>query len=461
MCPRGCPRHTQKWLGGARRQPETRAGKLILGIWLAFLVATAPVQAQSTPSPAVGQTPGLTLASEANGGDYLLGSVKLSSSFSDNVLLSSVHPLSDLDYGVQPALTVAKTLGWLHMTWDFSPGLVKYQRINQRDRLTGAVVTDIEARPKERWTIRVRNNYMIRTNPPFDTFSSEPSSTFFVGEGGGTIIPLVNQTSEEGDATITYQPGPRTTLEASGYFRDYIYHPIPGVTDSEGLVNSKSEIGRLQYYRKVSPRFSLGASYSFQNIDFSFTNHSAGVRSHSVVGVGTLNITPTMQFQVFGGPELAQIHNQILLNFGIANVFLPVTENTVSGTGGAIFALHKDRNTLQLAGTREVSGGTGLTAAAQSNKVDFTFRRELASRWYGEISGQYALFTPVGPGSSGLDIRAMSVRAGLSHKFTERFSIEIQLSRGQQEQTSPTIRRHVNVDFGQISLKYQIKRPIG
>jgi hypothetical protein len=409
----------------------------------------------------VGQTPGLTLASEANAGDYLLGSVKLSTSFSDNVLLSNVNPQSDVDYGIQPALTVAKTLGWLHMTWDFSPGLVKYQRISQRDRLTGAVVTDISARPKERWTVRVRNNYMDRTNPPFDTFSSEPQSTFFEGTGGGTIIPLVNQTSEEGDVTITYQPGPRTTLEASGYFRDYIYHPIPGVTDSEGLINSESEIGRMQYFRQFSPRFTLGAAYSIQNIDFSFTNHSAGVRSNNVVGVGTLNITPTIQFQVFGGPEFATIHNQILLNLGIASVFLPVTENTVSGTGGAIFALHKDRSSLQLVATREVSGGTGLTAAAQSNKADFTFRREFASRWYGDLSGQYALFTPVGPGTGAFDIHAMSLRAGLNHKFSERLSIEIQLSRGQQEQTSQTFQRHVNVDFAQISLKYQIKRPIG
>jgi len=425
-----------------------------------LLAGTARLNAQTAGMP-VGQTPGITLPSQAEGGDYLLGAAKLSTSFSDNVLLSSENPQSDFIYAIQPSFTVAKTIGWMHMTWDFVPGYVKYQRIAQRDRLTGAVVTDIDAKPTERWSVRVRNNYQVRRDPHFGDFAAEPVSTYFQGTGGGTILPLADQTVEEGNLDVAYQVGPATTLVGSFYFRDYSYQPVPGVEVSQYLVNSVSAIGRGQFFHQISPRLALGAAYTYQDISYSFSNHTAGVRASGAVGVGTFKITPAIQLQFFGGPDFSQVQNQILVGLGGTSVFIPVNENVTSGAGGVILALHKDRNSLQIAVTRELSGGTGFTAAAVSNKADLTVRHEFSNRWYGEISSEYAVLTPLGSTGSGFDIHALSIRAGLTHKFNQHFSIEIQAAHGTQDQTMNSVLRRVNVDFGMISLDYQIKHPIG
>jgi len=69
--------------------------------------------------------------------------------------------------------------------------------------------------------------------------------------------------------------------------------------------------------------------------------------------------------------------------------------------------------------------------------------------------------TPLGSTGSGFDIHALSIRAGLTHKFNQHFSIEIQAAHGTQDQTMNSVLRRVNVDFGMISLDYQIKHPIG
>ncbi len=434
--------------------------KLILGVLVPVLVASTSIRAQSTTTGAVGITPSMGLASQTEGaGDYIGGSLSLATSFTDNVLLSSVHPVSDVDYAIQPGFSFAKTLGWLSTTWDFSPALVKYQKIDQRDRLTGAIVTDIAAQPWEHFTIRIHNNYRVRTNPPFDTFATEPSSTYFGDEGGGTILPLAEQTSEEGTVDMTYQPTADTTIQMSGFFRDYIYHPIQGL-DNVSLVNSESEAGRVQVYRRLSERAYLGAAYSLDNINFSFKNHGAGVLSHSLVGVTTLDITPSMQLQVFAGPEYSIVNNQILVNLGLVNVFIPVTENVLSATGGMIYTLHKDRTSFQLAGVRQVSGGTGLVAGAHSTKVDLTVRRELGSHWYVDLSGEYGLFTPLGDSTTSFDIHAISARAAINHRLTEKLSIEADYSHGHQQQSSDALRRLVDVDFAMISLKYNIKHPL-
>jgi hypothetical protein len=439
---------------------RTMKCKLILGVLLAVLVCSRSIQAQSSTSRAVGNTPGTALASEAEGGgDYIGGSLSLATSYTDNVLLSSTHPIGDVDYAIQPGFSFAKTLGWLSTTWNFSPGLVKYQKIDQRDRLTGAIVTDIDARPAEHLSIRIHNNYRVRTSPPFDTFTTEPPSTFFGGEGGGTILPLAEQISEEGNVDVSYQPTADTTLQVSGSFRDYIYNPIQGVENSS-LVNSESEAGRVQFYRRLSERAYLGAAYSLDNISFAFKNHGAGVISHSLVGTTTIDFTPSMQLQVFAGPEYSIVHNQLLVNLGLVNVFVPVTEDVLSATGGVIYTLHKDRSSLQFAAVRQVSGGTGLTAGAHSTKVDLTARRELGSHWYVALSAEYGLFTPLGDSATSFDIHAISARAALNHRITQNVSIEGDYSHGHQQQSSEALRRLVNVDFAMISIKYNIKRPL-
>jgi hypothetical protein len=404
----------------------------------------------------------MTLASQAQTGDYLLGTIKASTSYTDNVLLSSSNSISDVDYGIQPGIAIAKTLGWLRTTLDFNPGLVKYQRIDQRDRVTGALITDFTGKPLEHWTIDLSNNYQIRTNPPFDTFAPQQTTTYYNGEGGGAITPLVNLTTDEADLNITYQPSDRTTFQGSLSYQDYVYHPIPGVNDSQGMVNSQMEYGRFQFYRQYSPRFLLGASYSLQNVDFSFTNHSAGVRANNFVGVGTFKFTPAIQLQVFGGPVLAHINNQILVNIGIAAIYLPESANTVSGTGGAILSLHKDKDTMQFVATREVSGGSGFTGASQSNKLDLSIRREFSPHWFGAISGQYALYTPMGPTSNtGFELHVRSGEVSLTRMISEKFSIDFQFSRGQQLELTQGTRRYVDVDLALFTVKYQFKRPIG
>ncbi len=434
--------------------------RLILGAVVPVLLSSPLLRGQTSASRAVGQTPGLGLASEAEGGDYILGSLRLSTSFTDNVLASDVHPVSDVDYAVQPGFSFAKTLGWLHTDWDFSPGLVKYQRISQRDRWTGAVVTNFDARPWEHWLIRVRNNYRVRTNPPFDTFNTKGPVDFFTGEGGGLILPLAEQISDEGNVDISYQPTETTTLQLSGFFRDYIYHPIHGTNISAGLVNSTAQAGRGQIYRRVSERAYLGAAYSLQDINFAFSNHTAGVLTQSVVGVGTFDITPAMELQIFAGPEYSKVRNQLLVNLGLVSVFIPVTEKVVSGTGGIIYTLHKDRTSLQLAGIRQVSGGPGLTAGAHSTKADFTVRRELGSHWYAELSAEYGIFTPIGLSTTSFDIHAVSGRAALEHRLSEHLSFELDFSHGHQQEVAEAHRRRVDVNFAMISLKYQIKRPL-
>jgi len=448
----------------ASRPHPSRSATLcrwILGAVTPLLVASPLLRAQPSALRSVGETPGLGLASEAEEGDFMVGSLRLSSTFTDNVLLSNTHPVSDVDYAVQPGFSIGKTLGWLHTDWDFSPGLVKYQRVDQRDRLTGAVVSNFDARPWEHWLIRVRNNYRVRTDPPFDTFNTKVPDTFFAGENGQLILPLAEQISDEGNVDISYQPTETTTLVLNGFYRDYIYHPIRGQNISSGLVNSQTKSGRAQLYRRLSGNAFLGAAYTYQDIDFAFTNHGAGVAAQSVVGVGTVDITPSMEFQIFAGPEYAQVRNQILLNFGLGSVFIPTTEDVLSTTGGAIYSLHKARTTLNLAGVREVSGGTGLTAGAHSTRGDFTIRREVGAHWYADLTAEYGLFTPIGVSSgSSFNIRALSGRVALDHRLTEHLSFEIDYSHGHQQQTSVTNPRRVDVDYAMISLKYQIKRAL-
>jgi len=448
------------WLDRPHGRRVARAGKWALEAMLLCFATASLVQAQTG---ALGQAPGMALASEAQTGDYLLGTMKLSSGFTDNVLLSTANGLSDVYYGIQPGVAFSRSLGWLHTTWEFSPWLVKYQKIDERDRLSGSFVTDFTARPWDHWTFDLNNSFQVRTNPPFDTFAPPPvTSTYYYGEGGTIIAPLDNLTTDEADFDVSYQPTDRTIFQGSLFYQTYAYHPIPGLNLTQGLVDSRSEYGRLQFYRQFSPRFLLGASYSLQNVDFSFTNHSAGVLAHSFVGVGTFKITPAIQLQLFGGPVLAHIDNQILVIIGGAGIYLPVSADTLSGTGGAIFSVHKDRTTMQLVVTRQVSGGSGFTGASQSNKADLSIRREFSSRWTFALSGQYALYTPIGPtNNTSFELHVRSAQASLTRRLTERLSLDFQITRGQQLELTRATRRYVDVDFAQFTLTYQFRHPIG
>ncbi len=435
--------------------------RLALGVLISVFVASACLQAQSSTTGAVGETLGLGLPPDGGEDNFLVAGVSLSSILTDNVLLSSGHPLTDIDYAVQPSLSIAKRFGWLRTKWDVSPALVKYQRIGQRDRLTGTAIADIEARPWERWLIRVSNAYQVQTNPPFDTLTTEPQSRFFQGEGGGTILPLAGQTSEDGTVDISYKASESTTLQLSGFYHDYLFHAVPGLNISSSLANSQSKVGRAQVYKRLSRRAYLGVAYSLQDIGFSFQDHTAGVLSQSLIGVATYEIRPDMQIQFFGGPGYSRIHNQILLNLGILSLFIPVTETVASPTGGVVYAVQKNRTSLQLAGVRQVSGGTGLTAGVQSTNADFMVRRKLYSRWYGEVGGSYGLFTPLGQTSTSFNIRALSGRIALTRQLSEHLSIELNFSRGHEQETTAAIRSRVDADFAMISLKYQVKKPIG
>ena len=430
-----------------------------------LLLTAAVVSAQLAPHP-VGESSSMKFKTESEDINLLTGSLIFTTVYDDNLALNNAHKTADVRYEFKPGVSFAISRG--HLRWDlgFNPGLTLHQDIPQRDLFTEAFGTDLTYDITQHLTVRIRDNYVIKSDPLYDV--SNTGVTVSVNQldqpNQTTITPQTKNVSNLASGDLIYHLGPRTTLQGSGTFYNVSFHNLlnHNLLNTSGvqLSNAQSTIGRMIYNYRLSRRTSVGAIYNFQDL-VTFKGEPIRTVSHSFLYAHTVELTPTMTLEVYAGPEHSRTHDHLTLPFLGGQLSIPFIRSAWTWAGGGTYGWQGDHTSFRTVFRHETSNGGGLPSTAHSTRGVIELRRQLARTWGVSANvnyGENKLVTSNTPGSS---TRLLSGGVGIRYRLAKDLFASVHYSHGHQRGRGELANRAGDVNLVSFSLEYHFKEMLG
>ncbi|HEV2488841.1 MAG TPA: hypothetical protein VGT03_03460 [Candidatus Acidoferrales bacterium] len=229
----------------------------------------------------------------------------------------------------------------------------------------------------------------------------------------------------------------------------------PAVT----LIRSRISSGNAYFTHVISPRNTVGVQYGAQALEF--PQHNARTFTHSFNFLDVITFSSHSSLTLFAGPDYSLTSNQIVFSLGGIIISIPVTANTWSASGGAIYSLQGERTALQAQFSRHVSDGGGLIGAVYltSGRIDIITR--LTKNWDLDMNGIGAVNNLIaGTSSSNPQLLRYGAGAGFNRKLGENFSMRFFYDR--MNQSASNVNEVLgNHNIGGISLDIHFLRPLG
>src|SRR5258708_14736987 len=136
-----------------------------------LVLAVTTVSAQLTPHPA-GEMSSMNFKTEPEAINLLTTSVIFTTVDDDNLLLNNAHKINDIRYEIRPGIAFALSRPQLRWNLAFGPALTLHQQVAQRDLFTETFGTDFKYDITAHLTARLRDNYVIRSDPFYDALNN-------------------------------------------------------------------------------------------------------------------------------------------------------------------------------------------------------------------------------------------------------------------------------------------------
>lgn len=450
-------------------------GLKLTTLGLALMVALTPIAAQAqsgsqgqqggllqpnVPVPASGQMPQLLTGSDVQLTNVLLGSLEVGAQFDDNSILGSSTRQSDVRYFVAPSLSFNETLPRFAWSLSYGPGVGLSEHQFFRDQLTQDFGGQLGWAVTRHGIFQAQQHYLVSTNP-FQQFGQEP----FISQPGPTVgsnetifLPGIKRTLILSQAQYTYQISEHSAFGFGGTFSQQSFEHTPQTGPSTSLIRSRVASGEVYFARQVTPRNQLGFQYGGQVLKFLQAN--ARTTTHSFLFFDQVNATPATNFTFYFGPEYSLTRNQVQLALGFIIITIPVSKNSWSTAGGAIYNWTGRRSAVRVEYTRRVSDGAGLLGAVRFNGGSAKLLRKITARWsleLGIVGDDDQLVSVTSPGT---ELLTYSGNAGIVRQLTKDFSMRMFYSRLNQTGSILGLRTGDHDVVG-ASLEYHFLKPLG
>ena len=414
---------------------------------------TNPVDAapMRTPPPVSGAAYSTAFASETQSNNLRAG-MTFSTAYANNVQGGST-PISDVSYSIFPTLALDATTTRMHWDLDYAPGFTFYQHTSSLNQGSQNVAADFQYRLSPHIAVSLRDSFQ-RTSNPFN----QPNPLLATSVSGSApppgvavIVPGTDQLHNAANAELTYQFSADGMLGVSGTFTN-LYYPNPA--EVSGLYNSSSTGGSVFFSRRLLTKYSVGASYQYQNVSAyqAGANANTQTQTQTIFGFFTVSLKPTLSLSVSGGPQHSDTTQPPL----------PASRSW-SPMLTASFSWRGRRTSLAASYARIVTGGGGLVGAYHSNIANVSGRWQLSRTWDVGLSASYSAYSNLSPlllvASPGG--HTLSGSLAFSHPLGEHLSLQLGYTRVQQSYGGVAAISTVpdtNREF--LSISYQFTRPL-
>ncbi len=424
----------------------------------------SPATAQM-PAPLNIDSSSLQFSSERARGNYLRGGVAGGVNYDDNLLSVATQPIGGLAYSVTPSLGIDISRARFSLDADYEGGYTFNQRFSAYNQSVDNALIDLRYRITRHVNFRIHDNFVLTTGF-YDQLQSGNGS---LGVGViqqpnlGVATPFTRRTDDLGTAELTYQFSPSDTvgISATGDVSDYAKPPSGAPT----LVDTRSEEADAFYSHRFSPRQSSGVAYTFERISFEPVIEPTDTQT--IMLFHSLQLNPDLVISLFAGPEYTQVDSE-LVSTTVTLPYVTVTSTSVSQNrwsvaGGGSVSWKLRRTSLRASGSRKVSDGGGLLAAADLTSAVGAVRQQLTRNSSLEVGGLYADSHALSQEITNyLEVKSYSVSVLWEQIITRNITASFGFSREfQQQTTTAPSTLSANHDRGWVSVGYRFTRPLG
>ena len=402
------------------------------------------------PAPLNIDSSSLEFAGERTRGSYLRGGVGVGTSYESNLLSSTSAPVGGLSYSVAPSIEVDISQPRLFVETSYEGGYTFNQRFSAYNQAEHNALLDLRYRVSPHVNFRVYDRFVLSTG-----FFNQLQGSGGLGSGPvqqpnlGVITPFTRRTDDLGTAELTYQYSPSDTVGGSvtGNISAFAKPPTGATT----LLNTLSLEGDAFYSHRFTARQSSGIAYTFLRL--SFDPVSEIVDTHTILLFHTIHINPNLVISIFGGPEYTQFN----MTSGATAL------GRWSGGGGGTVNWKLRRTSLRASGTRKVSDGGGLIAAADVTSGLGAIRQQLTRSSTLELGVLYAGSHALDPGiTSFTDVKVIAGSVQWEQAIGRNLTATLGFSRDNQKETATALAlQNTNHNRGWVTIAYRFTRPLG
>src|SRR5713226_8630286 len=431
---------------------------------LLFLLMSGALFAQfscpNTPMVASGQMPTAVPGGGAGSSNLFSASFAVAAHFDDSAIVTATTKRSDISYSFRPNFSIVQTFRRFDYGLSYSPGIDISEHGFFGDQFTNIFVGHFTWLLSKRSTFSVVQSYILSTDP-FQQFGSQPFTTAagpVLAPNPSVFLTNVRRTSNFSQAHYSYQPSQHTTVGLSGNYGLSHFGSTSSSPTNATLLGFQTVSGQAYVFQQITPRNQLGIQYSGSVLKFQQV--SARTTTHSFSVFDEVRLTQNTSLSLYGGPQYALIFNQANLNLGFAILKIPIRENSVSWSGGAIYRMTGRRGAMVLNYSHGVSDGGGLTGAVVLNTGSAHFDWKLSPNWNMRMDLAAADDQLLAVKTGATELRTYSATVGFGRRIYKNVSMNLFFERLNQAGSIAGLSGG-NHNLAGVSLSYDFSRPIG
>src|SRR6266851_702762 len=439
-----------------------RITQIAAGLLLLLMPGTLCAQfaGPNVPMVASGQMPSAVPGNEARRSNIFSASFAAGAHYDDNAFGSSKGKRSDIDYYFRPNFAVVQTFRRFDYGLSYSAGIDISQHGFFGDQFTNMFGGHFTWLLSKHSAFSMMQSYILSTDP-FQQFGSQPFTTApgpVVAPNQSVFLSNVRRTSSISQAQYSYQPSQHTTVGLSGNYDLSHYGSTSSSPTNRTLLGFQIASEQAYVSQQITPRNQLGVQYSGQVLKFQQVN--ARTTTHSFSVFDEVRLTQNTSFTLYAGPQYSLIFNQAALNTGFAILDIPIRENTLSWSGGAIYKMTGRRGAMVLNYSHGVSDGGGVTGAVDLNAGSAHFDWKLSPNWSMKMDLMAADNQLLAVKTGAVDFRSYSATLGFGRRIYRNASMNLFFERLNQAGSIIGLSSG-NHNLAGVSISYDFSRPIG
>lgn len=394
-----------------------------------------------------------------------MGGLAVGALYDDNVATTSTQRRGGYLYLITPNFTLQQTRPGT--TWDlnYAGGLTIAQdnpAVSDRTQNTTAVAGQLQHLFGPHTLLQVRQDFLM-TNNPFGQGQTLASVSGTGQLNSAAAVPVATRTSFVSTGSLIRQLSRHASVGVSGSFSTLRFRDLAQISGSAvSLIDGRTITGRMFYALDISPYQRIGAEYQAQ--DLRFGGGAARTVDQTVFLFDEIRLRTTMTLTLFGGPDYAHIHNNILVSSAGSPSVLPVLHDVWSPSGGADFTWRGKRLALRLSGSSLVTDGGGSAGTVRAITGSGELRRDFTRRWTASLGFSYSdgRLIEGAATTNASTITTQQATLGVVHQLSQRISMSGQYAHVQQLSHGVIIPYNTgNHNRASMSLMYQFAKPLG
>ncbi len=431
---------------------------------LLFLLMPGTLCAQfagsNVPMVGSGQMPTAVPGDGAGRSNLFSASFTVAARFDDSAIVTATTKRSDIGYSFRSNFSVVQTFRRFDYGLTYGPGFDTSEHGFFGDQFTNVFSGHFTWLLSKHSTFSAQQSYILSTDP-FQQFGSQPFTTTpgpVVAPNPSVFLTNVRRTASLSQAQYSYRPSQHTTLGLSGNYTLSHFGSTSSSPTNATFLGFQTVSGQAYVSHQITPRNQLGIQYSGSVLKFQQV--SARTTTHSFSVFDEVRLTQNTSLTLYGGPQYALISNQANLNLGFAILEIPIRENNLSWSGGAIFKMTGRRGAMVLNYSHGVSDGGGLTGAVVLNTGSAHFDWKLSPNWSMKMDLAAADDQLLAVKTGSTELRTYSATAGFSRRIYKNISMNLFFERLNQAGSIVGLSSG-NHNLAGVSISYDFSRPIG